>query len=115
MKAFLIDPVKRTIEEVEHNNSLESIYQLIDARVFQIVPLDGSENVVYVDEEGLFKEGQSFFLLRDFPQPLAGKGLVMAHDQGGETVSPSIALKNLKELVRFLDAKKVESWASQFR
>lgn len=114
MKGYLIDPFKRTIEEVEHNGSLDSIYELIDARCFALAAFDGKGNSAYVDDEGLFRDGQEFFLMKNYPQPLAGKGLILGCNDEGDSVSPTVSIDEVRAQVKFLSAEQIRSWAAQF-
>ena len=103
MKAFLINPETRTIEQVEYTGNWRDIYSLIGCDCFTTMDIDGS-NTVYVDDEGMFAEGPRHFFQfgRDFP-PLAGKGLVLGYDSEGETVEPTITLEELKAATWWLD------------
>lgn len=115
MKAFLIDPVARTIEEVEHDGSLDSIYRLIGADCFACASFDADGNGAYVDDEGLLKPNQEFFLIDGYPQPLAGKGLVLGCDELGETIEPTLSLEDLRNKTRFLNSVQVRAWTAQFQ
>lgn len=101
MKAILIDPFTQTITEVEHNGDYKQIYELIDAELFDSVRI--SENdFIFVDDEGLFQEDQAFFRVRGYPDPLAGKGLVLGASAIGESVDPVISLEELRRSVSWL-------------
>lgn len=78
MKAYLIDPVKRSIEEVTYSGDYKEIYTLIGAQTFEIVGLTDDGDCVYIDEEGLLTNAPlHMFALKHFPNPLAGRGLVL--------------------------------------
>jgi len=77
MKAYLIDPAVQEIKEVWFDGDYRSITSLIDADLFTIGRFDENGDGVFVDDEGLFKDNQSFFQIEGYPQPLAGKGLVL--------------------------------------
>lgn len=72
---------------------------------------DGS--VLFLDDEGLFVEGQTFFILEGYPQPLAGKALVMGTDEEGESMDAPVSLALLKtpNLIRWCDRNTAALYA----
>lgn len=111
MRGYLIDPFTRRIEEVDHDGSLESIYEKIQADCFTLAEFDDKGNCAYVDDEGLFKQGQQFFLIDTYPQPLAGRGLILAHDEEGETVGTTLTVAEVFRKIRFMTPTEVKIWA----
>ena len=59
MKAILIDVKNQEIKEVEHDNTLQNIYDLIDCRTFDLVMIDAVNNI-FVDDEGILKDNLYF-------------------------------------------------------
>jgi hypothetical protein len=58
---------------------------------------------VFVDDEGLVNgQHQHFFVVDGYPQPLAGKGLVLGVDQEGDSVTPSVSLEQMRKMVTFV-------------
>lgn len=102
MKAYLIDPFTQTITEVEYNGDYRNIYTHIDAEIFTTAQFNDFGDTVFVDDEGLWKEEQEFFLVAGYPQPLAGKGLVLGCDDEGESVEPSITIDQLRASVDWI-------------
>lgn len=102
MKAFLIDPTEQSIKEVDCGKSIDDIYKLIDADCFTSVRID-RKNYVYVDDNGLIctPPKEDFFTLSNYPQPLAGKGLVLGCDFDGETIGATVTMEYLLLNVRF--------------
>ena len=103
MKAILIDVIKQEIKEVEHDDTLKSIYNLVDCGTFDVVRID-AVNSIYVDDEGLFIEDQLYFNYKGTTDSvsLAGNGLVLGVDEEGETTPPSLTLKEVEQAVTFL-------------
>lgn len=101
MKAFLIDPFERAITEVEYSGNYRDIYTLCQYDTFDVVTFNKHLDGVFVDDEGLFKPDQAFFSIADYPQPLAGRGLVLGCDEEGASVAPTVTLEELEELVTF--------------
>lgn len=103
MKAFLIDPFNRTITEVEHNGDFHQIYEFLQITTpFTVVALgeEYGRDSIFLDDEGLYAKDQRYFLLAGYPQPLAGRGLVLGCDDEGETVAPQkVTLDELHGLI----------------
>lgn len=105
MKAYLIDPFERTVTEVQYNGEYRHIYELIKADTYTAVQITPQQDVIFLDDEGLYAgEHQRFFLYSDYPQPLAGRGLVLGTDREGESVEPKITLDEVEALVRWAPA-----------
>lgn len=89
-KAILIDPYSQTTKPVAlpaaPEARLSEIYKLLGCDCIDAARL-GDGHAVYVDDEGLFREGQHFFLVDDYPQPLAGRGLFVGpvNEEGDTT------------------------------
>ncbi len=108
MKAILIDTKNKEIKEVEHDDTLKNIYKLVDCATFDVVNIDNT-NGIYVDDEGLFVEEPLFFIYHGTNhdgfhgriQPLAGNGLILGVDSEGNSIAPTVTLKEVKEAVDF--------------
>jgi hypothetical protein len=111
IKAILIDPFACTITEVEYDgDDYKQIYPLLSHESMKVNTFTcaypsslASHDAVYVDDEGLFKNPQRFFLIPSNGQPLAGKGLVIGADDEGESTSAETPLEALKRQVIFLE------------
>ena len=102
MKAILIDVKNEEVREIDFNETLTHIYELVDCATFDVLRLDGV-NGIYVDDEGLFVEDQLFFTYHgdNYSHTLAGNGLVLGVNGGGETISPTITVEEVREAVDF--------------
>lgn len=104
IKGFLIDPVAKEISPVEISGSLDSIYELLNIQLFTVATTFSNGDDIYVDDEGLLKEDQRFFAVRNnYPaQPFyAGRGLVVGHDEYGDMVDASSNLEFLRHMIVF--------------
>jgi hypothetical protein len=99
--AILIDPFARLVTEVTWNGDYRHIYELIGADCYDCARINGKGDGVFVDDEGLFKEEQAFFWHEDYPQPLAGKGLILGCDDEGESVRPHTTIEEVRSKVSF--------------
>lgn len=110
MKAFLIDPEKKEISAVEFDGHLLSLKELIHAETITAIDIYSSHplprnakipfptNTIYIDDDALLHATpKHFFIIRGYPQPLAGKGLVVGMDAEGNDVEPTLTLGWLKE------------------
>jgi hypothetical protein len=85
MKALLINPIEKTIEEVEYNGDYKQIYKYIDASPFGVVDIP-NDDTIYIDDEGL---------------------LGADHDSGDST-SVHATRKELKHRITFIGEQRVD-------
>lgn len=99
MKAYLIDPFKRSILEVGTDGELQSIYDLLGVDMIELVrPLNSEGDVIYIDEEGKLKDAQAMFFCRLWPRDvLMGKGLWIGTDEQGNNASAEMTLQYVKD------------------
>lgn len=112
-KGFLINSKLRTITEItiDDSNGLDDIYKAVDCGTFECVDIN-ENNTVYVDEEGLLRLSfdSMFFKLRDYPQPIAGNGLVLGMDwETGESTDSTMTIEELESLITFHTMSEVAS------
>jgi hypothetical protein len=122
MKAILIDSTAQGFRVVEYNGN-DDLRQLVGGWIELAYQWPETEDVLYVDEEGLLKEQRHFFRIdvRADPQPLAGKGVIVGRElyerdeATGEdkylgTADPAITVEELTTHVRFLSREQFEAW-----
>ncbi len=113
MRAILIDPFARTVTEIDHDNtSYRNIYPVLshesmEVECFTVATVLPNEDSLFVDDEGLLKDCQALFLFdgvkglcEGYPQPLAGKGLILGADEEGKSVDAKTPLADIR--VQFL-------------
>ena len=101
MKGILINPHEETITEVEYSGNYKEIYSLIDCRTFDVA-MAKENNDLYLDDEGLFKDNQKYFRMVELGANYAGKGLILAHDDEGESTATTLTLQEVKDMVQWL-------------
>lgn len=108
MQAVLIDPYKEEVTNVEYNGDYKQIYEHIQADCFTLVRLRDRDDV-FVDDEGLLKVtgATKFFMIEDYPQPLAGYGLILGNDGEGESVAAHHSVEFYRPKVQFFDVEAV--------
>ena len=111
MKAILIDVKTQEIKEVEHDNTLQNIYDLIDCRAFDLVRID-DVNSIFVDDEGILKDNLYFeYSGSENVFKLAGNGLILGVDDEGNSISPTLTIEDVKGKVNFLpEGFKIEPY-----
>lgn len=104
MRALLIDPFTQTVTDYDLDEGIQAIYDATSCDCITSVRLPdhaGIDNCIFVDDEGLYREGQEFFTLIGYPQPIAGRGLVVGIDREGDTISTSMPLPFMQAAVKF--------------
>lgn len=103
MKAYLIDPLARSVTEVDYTGDFRQIYDFIHADTFATCRINEHDDTIFVDDEGLLKRQTvaNFFCHENYPQPLAGRGLVLGCDDMGESTAPVASLEEIAEQISF--------------
>lgn len=114
-RAILIDPVARTITEVQWNGDFHHIYQLTDCDQYDCARINEHGDGIYIDDEGLYKEDQVFFHHADYPNPLAGKGLILGCDKYGESVAPHTTLDEVRSKLSWVTPIRVNGQLVWFK
>jgi hypothetical protein len=104
ISAIKIDVKWRTVNIVTMSKGLHDFYMHIGCNLMEAVYPQGLDprDRLYVDEEGLLTPGKEFFLIEGFPQPLAGNGLIVGHDDEGEAVNAHTPFNSVWPRVQFL-------------
>ena len=115
MRAILIDPVAKTVTDVETSGKLESIdglpgiYELLKVEIIPAVtlPVESHVETLFLDDEGLLKPNH-FFRMYGYVQPFAGRGLVLGTDGEGDSVSTDFITEGFARLVTFEGGPEAE-------
>lgn len=108
MQAYFINPFSRNVTTVDYDGDYKSISRMIDASrgYFDVVRLYWNQmsihDAAFVDDEGLYVEDQTFWIHRNYPQPLAGKALVLGCNEEGDSVAPKTSFETLSNDIRFI-------------
>lgn len=113
MTAYLINPETRSIEAVPMSGGedhLQDIYRLLKCRLITTAPL-GEHDTIYCDDEGLLGGPvYQFFGVSGYPQPIAGRGLVVGVDAEGCDTSPTLSLAEVKARTFFIERLFEDLW-----
>ena len=109
MRAIKIDPVAKTITEIElaqnPNETLQELYDLIGCDLVELVQLDRGI-IMAVDEEGKLKEIKGGFTFPGWGTVIAGTGIVL----GGNSSKLKALQENLASfemMTEWVDAADV--------
>lgn len=111
MRAYLIDPVARSVGARDFGGSLQDAYALLGAQPIDCVRLDEVGTVLVCDDEGLLREKQSFFSLMQ-PPPFAhlpalsvmgGRCLLLGTTLDGEWADCQLTEREAVRMARWLD------------
>ena len=99
MKAILINPFDQSVSEVDYNGDYKEIYNLVNCSTFDCVRIDDT-NDMYVDDEGLLKNPNRYFKYGQ--QTLAGMGLILSHNDEGESAGTTLSSTEVFKEIEFL-------------
>ena len=106
-KALMIDPFDQSTSVVdlavdEYGSILGSSKAVMDCSTIDIITLN-DKHMAIVDDEGLLRNDTRYSKLAEYPQPLAGKLLILGYDEDGESCSvDNDYVKELRKTTRFL-------------
>jgi hypothetical protein len=107
MRGLLIDPFAKTITEIEigeGDNVLPDLYKAIHTDIVEVIrmrePRDGLAIDLWVDEEGLFKNEQKFFMIKGSAQQIAGRAVVL-QERNADCISTTATIENIEDLIAF--------------
>jgi len=110
-KALWINSSTQQITSVECNGLVDMRKYVGGSICFAMSWITG--DVLYVDDEGLLKPQDSFFMLTDGQQPLAGNGIIVGPEVEDEekwwTEDVIITIKELK--VTWMNRNDAWNWA----
>lgn len=109
MRGILIDPFTQTISQVDYNGDYHEIYRLLSDPVsvdtFTAINI-GERNTIWLDDNGLYQKDQQYFKYFGIDQPLAGKGLILATNNSGNSVETKLPIAEVQRNV---------AWATNVR
>lgn len=113
--AILIDPFMKTIISTNIENSLKGLQKAIGDHYIELVRID-DKNDMYIDEEGMFRENQEFFLIKgsDRAIPIAGYGIIVGvNNNNGKQKNTSFKPTDIAKMIDFHSREEMQILASQ--
>lgn len=89
MKGLLLDPYNQSISEIELDGTLNALYKALSpdgetpVTCFERVRMENDQHI-YVDESGLLNSRKAAFRADFYPDPIAGKGVILGSTPSGE-------------------------------
>lgn len=102
MRAILINPWCRIIEQIEIGGDLKSMYGVLKCSAVCHVMLS-PRDLLWLDDDGLLKDGIPIFRLRGYNHPLAGIGLILGVDHEGNNIPVDVRLNYIQSVVVWSD------------
>jgi hypothetical protein len=103
-KAIFINPETQTVSEVNLTNQLKETYSLIGCNLVEGAINFGRNDLLVVDEEGMFNEGKcGFFIDGVF---LYGNAVVWGADNEGEADDVKITCKEVYAQIKWCNAEE---------
>ena len=100
MRVILVNPFDETVKEGVYGGDFREIYDLIGCRTFTVQMID-EDNDLFLDDEGLLVEGEQRYFEYKGLGTFAGKGLIMAHDDEGDSIATTLDLMEVSSMVEF--------------
>ncbi|MCA1441907.1 protein psiB [Ensifer sp. IC4062] len=93
--AYVLDPETTIFKPIELQVDLgiRPLYAIIGCRLLEVVRFD-ERHTLFVDEEGLQDGLTAFTIFEGFPQPIAGKIVLVGGDGSTPYTSPLISLED---------------------
>lgn len=109
MRGILIDPFARTVTETDWTGELHAAYELVGAHPIDVLSLDPLTELI-LDDEGLLRERQAFFMWGTYPAFLAGKALVAGTTRDGDWADCQLIVDEVQAQVRWASPLAVLAW-----
>jgi hypothetical protein len=115
VKAIKINAKSRCIEIVDLGPQLSDIYELLECNIMTVAypqTVEPTSDVIYVDDEGLFKPLDKIpgaFFIDMYPaQPLFGHALIVGTDDEGRNADVNITVEQVSDMIQFLDEEEIK-------
>ena len=111
IKGYLIDPYTNSVKRVEVKGDYKAIYPLIDCHTFDIARVENNGDGIYIDDEGLLSltPATRFFTYDGYPNPLAGKGLMLGCNRAGDSINVKLSLAAVTKKIKFYSLAEIRA------
>ena len=108
-KAVLIDPYVGEITDVVVND-WRDISKLLKCDLFCSGGYTETKDAIYVNDEGLYTENMYVKIPAWYPDPYAGRVLILGVDAHGDSVDAKMSVEDVKKIEHeFLNAAQVRA------
>ena len=109
MRAVKIDPVSRTVTEIDlkknPNNTLQELYEIIGCDLVELVQID-RDMVLICDEEGKCKDVKGAFTFIGWDTVITGTAIILGGDSNKFKALPE-NLASFQMMTEWVDAENV--------
>ncbi len=98
MRGYLIDPVARTVTEIEHDENLVPILEYDTFEILARLAGVGIRDALIVNGD---RTVGTSFIFKGSPTPIVGKALYSGHTIDGEMCDPKLPIDRVKRLLTF--------------
>lgn len=102
-KAILIDAENSRVTMVTLPNGYKEWHKVMKCDIATVAFYIDDHDSVLVDDEGMLKQPERFFLYEGFHHPLAGNGLVVGCDEEGNTEDCNATEEAVRAKVKFMN------------
>ena len=114
MRVIVINPWNRTVTEAEHNGNYRDYYRLLSGETcdgcapakvdtFALAYIgDPDQHIMFVDDEGLFRDPQAYFMLGGQSAVFAGRGVIARSDGSEQEAGARVTLEQVRASVTWL-------------
>ena len=104
MRGILISPYYNRVIDVYIGDGLDEIYKALShgkhkVTIFESPMTIESCNMMYVDEEALFKKGVKSFMFEGYPNPIFGNALILGVDKEGNSCDTDLNSEHIHEMI----------------
>jgi hypothetical protein len=103
VRAIMIDPEQHSVQEIEIEPGLENLHKALDCTYVELFRGAFGNDDLWIDEESVLHDPIYFFSAPHFPQPIAGKALILAYDDEGECRSTMQAVEEVRASLEFME------------
>jgi hypothetical protein len=101
MKALLITPESRTIEEIDLADGMDEIKSIIGYDTIESDSIGTADDTLFFDEECFLRGTEGRFQI-DTLIPVSGKGIIAGYDGAGTLSDVTITREKLSERLKYL-------------
>jgi len=113
MKGIYIDPSIHTATIMEGDfNDFRAIQEAINVDCFTVV-CSIADHTIFCDDEGLLKNPQAFTMFDSYPEPLAGRLLILGSTADGDSCDCKISVEDLWSQIKFMNLAEVQKMYSK--
>lgn len=107
MKSLIIDAMKKAVTEYEFTD-LETAKQVLGWEIAASA-CRWDKDLMLVDDHGLMKDEppQAYFMLKEFPRPIATNAIIIGTDEDGETVDVSFGPEYIRNQIFYMSKNDI--------